>query len=74
MQNQDYEKLFITHCLVRTLSLVVAILATAFLLSDLVTAKLDVIRYVCWLFGITAGIFVYFYVSDSYFVVDDEAL
>lgn len=72
MNDKDYNKLFTIHCLTRALSLVIAIVATVFLLSDLVTNKLDVLRYVCWVFGLATGIFVYFYVSDSYFVEDDE--
>ena len=72
MQDHEYEKLFTIHCLIRTLALVVIILTTVFLLSDLVTDKIDAIRYICWVFGLSIGIFVYFYVSDSYVIEDDE--
>lgn len=72
MQDKDYEKGFTVYCLIKALSMATVIAASSFLLSDLILEKLNVVRYVSWLLGLSTGLFFFFYASDFCFCNDDD--
>lgn len=72
MQDNNWEQNFMIHCLIKTLALVLAIVSTVFLLFDLMSCQLTAFRYVLWILGLFISMFVYFYISDSFWISDDE--
>lgn len=70
MDNNDYEALYSMYCFIKALSMTVVIFSTTLLVADLITNQFAFLKGLSCLFGITLGLFLYFYASDYY--IDDD--